>query len=141
MTPLLSKKTTEKEKKSKKTSEENVSSQKTKKVSRKAEKAVLVGHSGRTLASIVLRRPYVTEKSHSLAQKGVYVFEVDTNATKTMIRRSVEQLYEVNVAKVNISNKKSLRKRFGKSMGKTAGQKKAMITLKKGQTIEIFEGV
>lgn len=141
MTSLLSKKTTEKEKKSKKTSEENVSSQKTKKVSRKTEKTVLVGHSGRTLASIVLRRPYVTEKSHSLAQKGVYVFEVDTNATKTMIRRSVEQLYEVNVVKVNISNKKSLRKRFGKSMGKTAGQKKAMITLKKGQTIEIFEGV
>ncbi|NCU41636.1 MAG: 50S ribosomal protein L23 [Candidatus Moranbacteria bacterium] len=131
----------EKEKKPKKTSEEKSSSQKAKKVSRKSEKTVLVGHSGRTLASIVLRRPYVTEKSHSLAQKGVYVFEVDTNATKTMIRRSVEQLYEVSVVKVNISNKKSLRKRFGKSMGKTAGQKKAMITLKKGQTIEIFEGV
>ncbi len=136
MTSLLSKKTVEKEKKS----EKKPSSQKTKKASSKAKKTVLVGHLGRTLASIVLKRPYVTEKSHSLAQKGVYVFEVDIHATKTMIRRSVEQLYEVKVIKVNISNKKSLKKRFGKSVGKTAGQKKAMITLKKGQTIEIFEG-
>lgn len=140
MTSLLSKKTTEKEKSPKKTSEEKTSSQKTKKISSKAKKTVLVGHLGRTLASIVLRRPYVTEKSHSLAQKGVYVFEVDTNATKTMIRRSIEQLYEVDVVKVNISNKKSLQKRFGKSIGRTSEQKKAMVTLKKGQTIEIFEG-
>jgi large subunit ribosomal protein L23 len=98
------------------------------------------GYVGRTLASQVLRRPYVTEKSHGLAQNGVYVFEVRLDADKKKIRQAVEELYEVNVVSVHTIFRKGKERRFGRFTGKTGSVKKAMVRLKKGQSIEIFEG-
>jgi large subunit ribosomal protein L23 len=104
------------------------------------KKTSIVGVAGRVLASVVLRRPYVTEKSHFLAQSGVYVFEVRIHATKNDIRKAVEELYGVNVVSVRTIRQRGEERRFGKSMGKTGERKKAMVKLKEGQSIEIFEG-
>lgn len=114
---------------------------KKKDVKKNAPKAKKVlGRVGRTLSSQILRRPYVTEKSHNLAQGGVYVFEVHPDADKKKIRRAVEELYEVNVVSVRTISHKGKERRFGRFSGKTSATKKAMIRLKKGQSIEIFEG-
>jgi len=133
MTAILSGKN--KEAKTKKVSKEKKKSSKKQK-----ESVAIVGKVGRELASRVLRRPHVTEKSHGLAQSGIYVFEVARDATKITIRQAVQQVYGVEVVSVRTINQKGVKKRFGKSMGKTKDQKKAMVQLKEGQSIEIFEG-
>jgi len=100
----------------------------------------ILGRVGRTLASKVLRRPHVTEKSHGLAQSGVYVFEVHPDADKKKIRQAVEELYDVSVVSVHTISRKGKERRFGRFSGTTSATKKAMVRLKKGQSIEIFEG-
>ncbi|QQS61578.1 MAG: 50S ribosomal protein L23 [Candidatus Moraniibacteriota bacterium] len=106
----------------------------------KKKDVAIKGQTGRVLSSIVLRKPYVTEKSHELAQKGTYVFEVKIDADKEMIRRAVEELYSVKVVAVRTIRQKGIERKFGRSLGKTRNFKKAMVTLRKGQTIEVFQG-
>lgn len=110
-----------------------------KKIDKKKDVAI-TGQTGRVLSSIVLKRPFVTEKSHQLSQSGVYVFEVALDCDKSMIRRAVEELYSVSVVSVRTIRQKGIERRFGRSLGRTKNVKKAMVTLKKGQTIEIFQG-
>lgn len=106
----------------------------------KKKPKAIAGVAGRVLASTVLRRPHVTEKSHALAQSGVYVFDIRTDATKGDVRQAVEELYGVNVTNVRTIRQRGDERRFGRSTGKTKERKKAMVELKKGQKIEIFEG-
>lgn len=89
----------------------------------------------------VIKRPIVTEKSSALKElKNAYVFEVDRAADKPMIRKSVEALFGVKVARVQTIVVPGKTKRYGQHMGKTKRWKKAVVTLKEGK-IEVFDGV
>ncbi|MFC1645504.1 50S ribosomal protein L23, partial [Patescibacteria group bacterium] len=87
----------------------------------------------------VLLAPQITEKTHDLISSGKYVFKVHANSDKKTVKKSVEMIYGVIVEDVNIINIKSKKRRFGKTIGKKAGFKKAIVTLKKGDKIEFFQ--
>lgn len=90
----------------------------------------------------VIIRPVVSEKSYGLLDAGVYTFIVAPHANKIEIRQAVEQIFGVNVVKVNTLNRQGKRKRNrGKSTyGKRSDTKRAVVTLATGQSIPIFEG-
>ena len=85
--------------------------------------------------------PVVTEKSTSLSEQNKIVFKVRNDANKKNIKKNIEKLFKVNVIKVNIINKRSRKKitRVGKK--NVQGYKKAIITLKKGQNIDLTSGL
>lgn len=90
----------------------------------------------------VLIRPMITEKSTNLRKnENKYVFVVDSNADKITIARAVKQMFNVTPVSVNVINCKGKVKRVRYKLGRTSSKKKAIITLKKGDTIGIFEGV
>ena len=74
-------------------------------------------------------------------EQNKYVFEVDTRANKQQIREAVEQVFKVNVTDVNVSIVPGKRRRVGRRYGMTPEWKKAVVTLKEGQRIDVFEGV
>ncbi len=88
----------------------------------------------------VLLAPVVSEKSYSLIGDRKYTFKVHKNAHKTQIRQAVEELFGVQVMGVNIIKVQAKPKRRGISKGTRPGWKKAIVQLREGQTIEIFEG-
>ena len=89
----------------------------------------------------IIKRPLITEKSMSLAGLGKYVFEVDISSNKIEIGQAVHQIFSVDVVKVNTLRVKGKTKRMGRfPEGKTADWKKAYVTLKPGQRIQVFEG-
>jgi large subunit ribosomal protein L23 len=92
----------------------------------------------------VLKRPIITEKAMKLGILGQYVFEVHPLANKIEIKKAVEQMFEVNVVSVRTARSKGkVRSRFSKKgvlRGTTPLRKKAYVTLKKGQTIDIVTG-
>ncbi len=88
----------------------------------------------------VLIAPVVSEKSYSLISDRKYTFRVHENAHKTQIRQAVEQLFEVEVANVNVVKVQPKPKRRGTTRGRRPGWKKAIVQLKEGHEIEIFEG-
>ena len=85
--------------------------------------------------------PNVTEKSTYLSEFNKVVFKVHANASKDSIKRSVEKLFKVNVVKVNIVNLKSKTKFKQGKISKKSGYKKAIVTLKKGQSIDLTTGI
>ena len=93
----------------------------------------------------ILRRPLITEKSNYQSGKlNQYAFEVDKKATRTQVKDAIETIFDVKVEKVNIINAPAKRGRKARSRGlviRKAGYKKALVTLKDGQTLQIFEGV
>ena len=88
----------------------------------------------------VILAPVVSEKSYSLIEDNKYSFRVHEKAHKTQIRQAVEELFEVKVEAVNIVKVPSKPKRRGFSKGKKPGWKKAVVRLRAGDRIEIFEG-
>ena len=88
----------------------------------------------------VLLAPVVSEKSYSLITDRKYTLRVHADAHKTQIRQAVEELFEVEVASVNIVKVQSKPKRRGLIKGRRPGWKKAIVQLKEGHEIEIFEG-
>ncbi len=88
----------------------------------------------------VLLAPVVSEKSYSLITDRKYTFKVHEDAHKTQIRQAVEELFEVEVERVNIIKVQSKPKRRGMIKGRRPGWKKAIVQLKEGHEIEIFEG-
>jgi len=88
----------------------------------------------------VLLAPVVSEKSYSLITDRKYTFRVHEDAHKTQIRQAVEELFDVQVAKVNVVKVQSKPKRRGLSRGRRPGWKKAIVQVREGETIEIFEG-
>ena len=88
----------------------------------------------------VLLAPVVSEKSYSLINDNKYSFRVHPDAHKTQVRQAVEELFEVKVRKVNIVKVQAKPKRRGMFQGSRPGWKKAIVQLREGQTIEIFEG-
>ena len=88
----------------------------------------------------VLLAPVVSEKSYSLIADRKYSFRVHPKAHKTQVRQAVEELFNVKVERVNISQVKSKPKRRGLHRGTKPGWKKAVVQVREGDTIEIFEG-
>jgi large subunit ribosomal protein L23 len=88
----------------------------------------------------LLRRPVITEKSSLLQERGRYVFEVAPSANKLRVKEAVEKAFNVHVVGVNISNVHGKLKRFGTRIAPQSSWKKAVVTLKPGERIEIFEG-
>ena len=88
----------------------------------------------------VLIRPIVSEKSYELLAANKYTFRVDDRAHKTQIRQAVEELFDVHVVAVNVLKVQSKPKRRGMSRGRKPGWKKAVVQIKPGESIEIFEG-
>ncbi|MDP3729637.1 MAG: 50S ribosomal protein L23 [bacterium] len=85
----------------------------------------------------LVKRPLITEKSTDLAKMSKYVFLVDDSATAPEVKKVVEQLYGVNVLKTNIINTKDKKRRLGTSVGIKPGYKKIIVTLKKGQKLDV----
>jgi large subunit ribosomal protein L23 len=88
----------------------------------------------------VILAPVVSEKSYSLIEANKYVFKVHPKAHKTQIRQAVEEIFEVTVEGVNVIKVKPKPKRRGVSRGTKPGWKKAIVELREGDKIEIFEG-
>ena len=88
-----------------------------------------------------IRSPIITEKATILSEQNKTVFKVHAGADKKTIKKNIEKLFKVNVVKVNIVNQKSKMKlRQGRKSYKS-GYKKAIITLKKGQSIDLTTGI
>ena len=85
--------------------------------------------------------PVVTEKSTSLSDQNKIIFKVPKKANKKNLKNNIEKIFKVNVTKINIINKKTRNKLVRGKKVKVAGYKKAIITLKKGQNIDLTTGI
>jgi large subunit ribosomal protein L23 len=86
----------------------------------------------------ILIRPLITERTTDLMTEGKYVFVVDKRANKIQIADAVKEVFNVTVEDVNTVNVKPKTKRMGRSVGKTAAYKKAIVKIKAGESIEFF---
>mgnify|MGYP001196766306 CR=1 FL=1 len=90
----------------------------------------------------VIIKPVISETSMDNAQVKKYTFKVATDANKTEVKKAVEEIFGVQVEKVNIMNVQGKVKRMGKYVGRTAATKKAIVTLtEKSKEIEFFQGL
>ena len=85
--------------------------------------------------------PLVTEKSTNLSEQNKIVFKVPTRANKKNLKNNIEKIFKVNVTKINIINKQNRTKFTRGRKVKVSGYKKAIITLKKGQSIDLTTGI
>ena len=86
-------------------------------------------------------QPVVTEKSTNLSEQNKIVFKVPNSSNKKILKKNIEKIFKVNVTKVNIVNKKNREKISRGKKIKIKGYKKAIITLKKGQSIDLTTGI
>lgn len=90
----------------------------------------------------IIKKPLITERSAFLKDKyNKIIFQVAVNANKRDIKKAVEKIFNVHVMSVNTVNVQGKVKRFGKFFGKRNDWKKAIITLKEGDRIELLEGI
>jgi large subunit ribosomal protein L23 len=89
----------------------------------------------------VIIRPVISEKSYALSAFGRYTFRVHPDAHKTLIRQAVESLFEVHVVEVRTQNVKSKPKRRGAISGRTRTWKKAIVQVREGETIPLFQAL
>jgi len=85
--------------------------------------------------------PLVTEKSTNLSELNKIVFKVPSSANKENLKKNIEKIFKVNVTKINIINKQNRTKVTRGKKVKISGFKKAIITLKKGQSIDLTSGI
>ena len=85
--------------------------------------------------------PVVTEKSTNLSELNKIVFKVPDGANKKNLKKNIEKIFKVNVTKINIINKKTRTKFTRGRIAKVKGYKKAIVTLKKGQSIDLTTGI
>ena len=88
-----------------------------------------------------IRQPIITEKATILSEHNKTVFKVHSGANKNSIKKNIEKLFKVNVVKVNIINTKTKKKLKQGKLSTKSGYKKAIITLKKGQSIDLTTGI
>ncbi|MCX7941392.1 MAG: 50S ribosomal protein L23 [Endomicrobia bacterium] len=84
----------------------------------------------------VIKRPIITEKTTKLREQSIYVFEVDRNAAKPLIKEAVEKIFNVDVVSVKTINVKGKLRRYGRYEGYRSDWKKAIVRLKSGQKIK-----
>jgi large subunit ribosomal protein L23 len=90
----------------------------------------------------IIERPLLTEKSMDMSHDGKYTFRVAMDANKIEIAQAIEKIFKVDVVKVNTVHVRGKRRRMGRMPeGRTPDWKKAIVTLKPGQTITMFEGL
>ena len=89
----------------------------------------------------IIRQPIVSERTMALMEENKYTFVVDLGATKPQIREAVEQIFDVKVEKVNTMRVTGKVRRMGRNEGKRPDWKKAIVTVKEGDRIELFEGI
>ena len=89
----------------------------------------------------VLRRPLITEKNTMLQAQGKYAFEIAKEANKPQIKQAVEKAFKVKVLAVNVMTVPGKTRRVGRRQVLTQSWKKAIVTLKPGDKIELFEGI
>jgi large subunit ribosomal protein L23 len=89
----------------------------------------------------VLRKPLITEKNSALQALGKYTFEIADGANKMQIKQAVEKAFKVSVTGVNVITVKGKTRRAGRRVITTSPWKKAIVTLKAGDKIQLFEGV
>lgn len=87
---------------------------------------------------LLIKQPWVTEKAGSISSLRKYVFIVNPKANKAEIKKTLEAIYGVKIIDVKIIKVKGKRKRLGRSTGTTSAHKKAIITLKEGQKIDVM---
>ena len=85
--------------------------------------------------------PHITEKSTNLSEQNKIIFKVPNKANKINLKKNIEKIFKVNVVKVNIINKQNRKKLTRGRKVKIQGYKKAIITLKKGQSIDLTTGI
>jgi len=85
--------------------------------------------------------PHITEKSTNLSEQNKIIFKVPDGANKKNLKKNIEKIYKINVTKINIINKKSRLKTTNRGSKKIAGYKKAIVTIKKGQNIDLTSGL
>tara|TARA_B100001059_G_scaffold166390_1_gene166004 strand:+ start:1036 stop:1329 length:294 start_codon:yes stop_codon:yes gene_type:complete len=88
-----------------------------------------------------IRKPIITEKATILSEQNKTVFKVHSGADKKTIKKNIEKIFKVNVIKVNIINTKTKKKIKQGKISTKSGYKKAIITLKKGQSIDLTTGI
>ena len=85
--------------------------------------------------------PHITEKATNLSEQNKIIFRVPDKANKNNLKKSIEKIFKVNVTKINIINKRSRIKLTRGRKVKVAGFKKAIVTIKKGQNIDLTSGL
>ncbi len=85
----------------------------------------------------LIKKPLVTERSTALAKIGQYIFMVSRDAKKPEVKKAIREIYKVDPVSVNTVNHHPKRKRLGNLKGRQVGYKKAIVTLKEGQKIEL----
>ena len=89
---------------------------------------------------MIIKRPLMTEKNNRLAEKQIYVFEVDRKANKIQIRSQIEKYFHVKVLSVRTSICRGRARRTSRGIGRVPYWKKAIVRLHKDQKINVFEG-
>jgi len=92
------------------------------------------------LSEEILISPIITEKSSMLQESNKYVFKVHKNSNKSQIKNAVEEVFDVTVESVNVIKVKGKNKTYGRNRVLTPAWKKAMVTLKLGDSISLYEG-
>ncbi len=87
----------------------------------------------------ILKGPILTEKTYKSISDGVYTFKINVKANKFQVKMAFEKIFEVKIEKINIMNCQAKDKRVGKFLGKKSKYKKAMIKLKPGQKLDLFD--
>lgn len=105
------------------------------------KKPVAISSEAKKLLSLgygVIIAPYITEKASMLVNNNTYVFKIAGTADKFSVRRAIEVMYKVNVTKVRMVTIHSKKRMFGRNIGTKAGFKKALVTLRQGDRIDVF---
>jgi len=90
----------------------------------------------------VIIKPVISERSMDDAQERKYTFQVATDANKTQVKHALEEIFDIEISKVNIMNVRGKKKRQGRTSGMTSASKKAIVTLKpNSKEIEFFQGL
>lgn len=105
------------------------------------EKKMNINEAGAEGAEKVLMEPWITEASTAAVELNKYVFKVSPRSSKAQIRKAVEKLYAVKVISVNTVKIPRKKRNYGRTPGWKSGFKKAVVTLKAGDKIQLFEGV
>jgi large subunit ribosomal protein L23 len=87
----------------------------------------------------IIKRPLITEKATKLVEEGKYTFEVMAGVNRIEVKNAIESVFKVNVVKVNMINVRKKERRVGKYAGFKPAVRKAIVTLQKGQTLDVFE--
>lgn len=110
---------------------------KTEKESKVAKEALANSSNGQS--SVLIKKPYITEKATYLSESGKYVFIIPADANKIEIKKAIQDIYKVKVEKLNKIKVKPKEIGFGKNKGSTKGFVKIIVTVKKGQKIDILK--